>query len=50
METRRKQIPAQRFGNAQEFGAVCAFLCSQHASYIVGQNVLADGGAYSGTF
>ncbi|MFL6692666.1 MAG: SDR family oxidoreductase [Ramlibacter sp.] len=50
MDARRKLVPAQRFGNAEEFGAICAFLCSQQASYIVGQNVLADGGAYTGTF
>ncbi|MBP6854159.1 MAG: SDR family oxidoreductase, partial [Rhodoferax sp.] len=37
-------------GTPQEFGAICAFLCSQHASYITGQNILADGGAYPGTF
>lgn len=47
---RRQTIPAKRFGNAQEFGAICAFLCSQHAAYMTGQNVLADGGAFSGTF
>ena len=35
---------------AEEFGAVCAFLCSVHAGYITGQNVLLDGGAYPGTF
>jgi 3-oxoacyl-[acyl-carrier protein] reductase len=50
MNARRKTIPAQRFGTADEFGAICAFLCSMHASYMTGQNVLADGGAYSGTF
>ena len=50
MDARRKNIPAQRFGNAEEFGAICAFLCSQHAAYMTGQNVLADGGAFSGTF
>jgi 3-oxoacyl-[acyl-carrier protein] reductase len=44
------QIPAGRYGNPQEFGAICAFLCSQHAAYMTGQNVLADGGAYAGTF
>ena len=44
------QIPAGRYGTAQEFGAICAFLCSQHAAYITGQNILADGGAYPGTF
>jgi 3-oxoacyl-[acyl-carrier protein] reductase len=49
-DTRRKQIPAQRFGNTAEFGAVCAFLCSVHASYMTGQNVLLDGGNYPGTF
>ena len=43
-------IPAQRFGSAEEFGAVCAFLCSVHAGYLTGQNVLVDGGAYPGTF
>ena len=48
MNARRKNIPAQRFGTAAEFGAICAFLCSQHAAYMTGQNVLADGGAYSG--
>ena len=47
---RRHNIPAQRFGNVQEFGAICAFLCSQQAGYINGQNVLADGGAYPGVF
>jgi 3-oxoacyl-[acyl-carrier protein] reductase len=50
MDARRKTIPARRFGTPQEFGAICAFLCSVHASYMTGQNVLADGGAYSGTF
>lgn len=50
MDSRRKTVPADRFGTAEEFGAICAFLCSQQASYIVGQNILADGGAYPGTF
>ncbi len=50
MDARRKNIPAKRFGTPQEFGAICAFLCSVHASYMTGQNVLADGGAYPGTF
>ncbi|MEG1770501.1 MAG: SDR family oxidoreductase, partial [Comamonas sp.] len=44
------QIPAKRFGNAQEFGAICAFLCSQHAGYMTGQNILPDGGLYPGSF
>jgi 3-oxoacyl-[acyl-carrier protein] reductase len=43
-------IPAQRLGQADEFGAVCAFLCSAHAGYLTGQNILLDGGAYPGTF
>ncbi|HEV8391891.1 MAG TPA: SDR family oxidoreductase [Dongiaceae bacterium] len=38
-----------RFGTPEEFGAICAFLCSQHAGYIVGQNLLVDGGTYPGT-
>ena len=50
LEARKKLIPAQRFGTPAEFGAICAFLCSQHAAYINGQNVLADGGNYPGTF
>ena len=50
MDARRKTIPAQRFGTPAEFGAICAFLCSVHAGYMTGQNVLADGGAYGGTF
>ncbi|WP_170759641.1 SDR family oxidoreductase [Ruegeria lacuscaerulensis] len=41
---RAATIPARRYGTRQEFGAVCAFLCSQHAGYIVGQNILLDGG------
>ena len=48
MDARRNNIPAQRFGTPAEFGAICAFLCSQHAAYMTGQNVLADGGAYAG--
>ena len=49
-QRRMKAIPAQRFGTADEFGAVCAFLCSMQAGYITGQNILLDGGAYPGTF
>ena len=44
------QIPARRFGTAAEFGAVCAFMCSQQAAYLTGQNILLDGGAYPGTY
>ena len=43
-------VPTGRFGTPEEFGAACAFLCSTHAGYIVGQNILLDGGAYPGTF
>lgn len=50
LEPRRLAIPARRFGVPAEFGAVCAFLCSVHASYLTGQNILLDGGAYPGTF
>jgi len=44
----REQIPARRFGTSEEFGAACAFLCSAHAGYITGQNLLLDGGQYPG--
>jgi 3-oxoacyl-[acyl-carrier protein] reductase len=50
MQRRMQAIPARRFGTAEEFGAACAFLCSQQAGYITGQNWLLDGGAYPGTF
>lgn len=50
LTARRGTIPARRFGTVAEFGAICAFLCSQQAAYINGQNVLADGGAYAGVF
>jgi 3-oxoacyl-[acyl-carrier protein] reductase len=43
-------VPAKRFGNAAEFGQVCAFLCSRHAGYITGQSILVDGGLFPGTF
>ena len=49
-EARKQQAPARRFGTAEEFGAYCAFLCSAHAGFVVGQNLLTDGGAYGGTF
>jgi len=48
--TRLKTIPAGRFGKPEEFGALCAFVCSAHASYLTGQNYLTDGGAYPGTY
>ncbi len=43
-------IPAKRFGNPDEFGAACAFLCSTHAGYITGQNLLIDGGVFNSAF
>jgi len=51
-EAKRKReatIPVGRYGTAEEFGAACAFLCSQHAGFIVGQNILLDGGAINTT-
>ncbi|MBS0305853.1 MAG: SDR family oxidoreductase [Proteobacteria bacterium] len=49
-QARRQLVPAGRFGTPEEFGACCAWLCSVHAGYITGQNLLIDGGAYPGTF
>lgn len=49
-KTQSAQIPARRFGTPDEFGAICAFLCSQQAGYMTGQNILPDGGLYAGTF
>ena len=53
IEQARKQreatIPVGRYGTREEFGAACAFLCSQHAGFIVGQNILLDGGATNAT-
>jgi len=49
-ERDQRAIPAQRFGDPSEFGAACAFLCSAHAGYITGQNLLIDGGVYNGAF
>jgi 3-oxoacyl-[acyl-carrier protein] reductase len=46
---RQATIPAKRYGTAAEFGAACAFLCSQHAGFIVGQNILLDGGGVNAT-
>ncbi|MGE3925014.1 MAG: SDR family oxidoreductase [Lautropia sp.] len=50
VEAARRAIPAGRFGEEIEFGQYCAYLCSRQASYITGQNLLIDGGAYPGTF
>jgi 3-oxoacyl-[acyl-carrier protein] reductase len=45
---RKASVPAGRYGTAAEFGSVVAFLCSSHAGYITGQNLLIDGGGYPG--
>ena len=47
---RAATIPAKRFGQPDEFGAACAFLCSTQAGYITGQNLLIDGGVFNGAF
>ena len=51
-ETARQRIAdtiaAKRFGLPQEFSDACAFLCSQQASFISGQNLQIDGGSYEG--
>jgi 3-oxoacyl-[acyl-carrier protein] reductase len=49
LDEAREEEASRRFGTPEEFGAVCAFLCSQHAGYVVGQNILVDGGTYPGT-
>ncbi|MGE0847464.1 MAG: SDR family oxidoreductase [Flavobacteriaceae bacterium] len=48
-EKRKAANPAKRFGTADEFGATCAFMCSTHAGFMTGQNILLDGGAFPGT-
>ncbi|KZK81431.1 3-oxoacyl-[acyl-carrier-protein] reductase FabG [Pseudovibrio sp. Ad13] len=45
-----EEIPARRLGNPEEFGKACAFMCSAHAGYITGQNLLLDGGLYPSAF
>jgi 3-oxoacyl-[acyl-carrier protein] reductase len=49
-QERIAMVPARRIGEPAEFAAACAFLCSAHAGYIIGQSLLMDGGAYPGTF
>ena len=49
-EARARAIPAGRFGDAAEFGELCAYICSAQAAYITGQNFLIDGGTYPGTY
>jgi 3-oxoacyl-[acyl-carrier protein] reductase len=47
---RVESIPAKRIGRPEEFGATCAFLCSAHAGFITGHNLLIDGGAFPAAF
>ena len=42
-------LPTGRFGDPVDFGATCAFMCSEHVKFMVGQNVLLDGGAFNST-
>ena len=46
---RAAENPSGRFGTAEEFGDMCAFICSDQAGFMTGQNFLMDGGAYPGT-
>ena len=46
----KARIPAGRFGDPAEFGALCAFLAGAQAGFITGQNILIDGGAFPGAF
>lgn len=46
----RLSNPSKRFGDPEEFGVACAFLCASQSGYITGQNILIDGGAFPGTF
>ena len=50
LAAREKTIPAQRLGQPDEFGQLCAYLASNQAGYITGQNLLIDGGAFPGAF
>jgi 3-oxoacyl-[acyl-carrier protein] reductase len=49
-KARMAEVPAGRFGDPDEFGKACAFLCSAHVGFIVGQNLLIDGGTFNGAF
>jgi 3-oxoacyl-[acyl-carrier protein] reductase len=49
IEARSATIPARRYGTAGEFGATCAFMCSEHAGFMIGQNIMLDGGAMNST-
>lgn len=47
-QARMQSVPAGRFGTSDEFGAACAWLCSAKAGFVIGQNILLDGGAFPG--
>ena len=47
-EARIQSVPSKRFGTAEEFGAACVWLCSDKAGFVIGQNILLDGGAFPG--
>ena len=47
-ERSMKGIPARRFGEPEEFGAYAAFICSDLAGYVTGQNLMLDGGQFPG--
>ncbi|MDR4308725.1 SDR family oxidoreductase [Chelatococcus sambhunathii] len=49
-EGRMAAVPARRFGTPEEFGQLCAYLCSAQAGYLTGQNFLIDGGNFPGAF
>lgn len=49
-QARAAANPAKRYGRPAELGSYCAFLCSEHAGFVTGQNILIDGGSYPGTF
>jgi 3-oxoacyl-[acyl-carrier protein] reductase len=49
LKQRMKANPAGRFGDPEEFGLACAFLCGAKSGFMTGQNILLDGGAYPGT-
>jgi 3-oxoacyl-[acyl-carrier protein] reductase len=49
MKAQYAQVPVGRFGTPEEFGIACAYLCSAHAGFIVGQNLLMDGGGFLST-
>ncbi|NRG17973.1 SDR family oxidoreductase [Rhizobiales bacterium] len=49
-EEQTRDIPAARFGTAEEFGKVCAFFCSAGTGYVTGQNIVVDGGLYPAAF